>query len=68
MTQLTLKMLRARNNWTQEQAAKKVGVSKETWSNWENYKTYPDIPKLKKIESVFEISYNDINFLEKITV
>lgn len=48
MTQLTLKMLRVRNNWTQEQAAKKVGVSKETWSNWENYKTYPDIPKLKK--------------------
>ena len=68
MTQLTLKMLRVRNNWTQEQAAKKVGVSKETWSNWENSKTYPDIPKLKKIESVFEISYNDINFLDKITV
>ena len=59
MTQLTLKMLRVRNNWTQEQAAKKVGVSKETC---------PDIPKLKKIESVFEISYNDINFLDKITV
>ena len=32
MTQLTLKMLRVRNNWTQEQAAKKVGVSKESRS------------------------------------
>ena len=49
MTQLTLKMLRVRNNWPQEQVAKKIGVSKETWSNWENYKTYPDIPKLKKL-------------------
>ena len=31
----TLKMLRARDDLTQSQAAKKVGVSKETWSNWE---------------------------------
>lgn len=68
MKKMTLKMLRVRDNLTQEEIAKKIGVSPETWSNWENKKTFPDIPKLQKIEEVFNVTYNDIIFLDNITV
>ena len=50
MTQLTLKMLRVRNNWTQEQAAKKVGVSKESRS-W--YQVLKEQDKKAKIAPKF---------------
>lgn len=66
--QWTLKMLRVRNNWTQEEAGKAVGVSEKTWSNWENFKTFPDVPKVKRIESVFGVTYDDIKFLQENTV
>lgn len=65
---LTLKMLRARSNLTQEQAGRLVGVSSETWSNWENAKTFPDVIKLKEIEKAFDVKYDDIIFLPQITV
>lgn len=65
---MTLKMLRARDNLTQKQAAQMVGVSSETWSNWENAKSFPDIQKLKIIEEKFNIKYDDIIFLTNITV
>lgn len=68
MKKMTLKMLRVRDNLTQGEIAKKIGVSTETWSNWENKKTFPDIPKLQKIEEVFNVTYNDIIFLDNITV
>ena len=68
MKKMTLKMLRVRDNLTQEEIAKKIGVSTETWSNSENKKTFPDIPKLQKIEEVFNVTYNDIIFLDNITV
>ncbi|WP_258328313.1 helix-turn-helix transcriptional regulator [Lactobacillus melliventris] len=40
---LTLKSLRANKNMTQVEAAKAIGVGKETWRNYENGKTYPDV-------------------------
>jgi DNA-binding XRE family transcriptional regulator len=65
---LTLKALRVNENLTQEEAAKKVGVSKYTWANYEVGKTYPDVPTIKKIEKAFNVKYNDILFLPNITV
>ena len=60
---MTLKMLRAKFNFTQKEAGAKVGVSEGTWSNWEKGKSFPDVPKIIEIEKVFETKYDDIIFL-----
>ncbi|CYW22788.1 helix-turn-helix domain-containing protein [Streptococcus suis] len=59
----TLKMLRARDNLTQKQAGKLVGVTADTWASWENQKTFPDVQKIIEIEKAFNVNYDDINFL-----
>ena len=38
-----LKQARADTELSQEAAAEKVGVSRQTMSNWETGKSYPDI-------------------------
>ena len=53
---------------TQEEAAKTIGVSVDTWRNWERHKSYPSVPQIQKIERSFNVSYNDIIFLPKVTV
>lgn len=61
---LTLKMLRAKHNLTQEEAGKKVDVSEGTWRNWETGKSFPDVQKIIKIEEEFNVKYDDIIFLQ----
>lgn len=58
----SLRAIRNNKKETQEQTAKAIGVSIETWANYEKGITYPDIPILKKIEKHFGISYDDIDF------
>ena len=64
-TNFTLKMLRAKYNLTQKQAGKRVGVSADVWHNWENAKSFPNVIQLKRIEESFEVTYDDIIFLNK---
>lgn len=61
--QLTLKAIRVNKGLTQEEAAKRIGISKNTLSEYERGRTYPDIPILKRIEQAYNVGYNDINFL-----
>ena len=63
MSMYTLKALRANKNWTQAEAARRVGVTVDTWSNWERKRTFPDVPQIIKIEQVFGVQYSDIIFL-----
>jgi DNA-binding XRE family transcriptional regulator len=58
----SLKAIRVNAKENQEETAKAIGVSPETWANYEKGKTFPDIPVLKKIEAHFNITYNDIDF------
>lgn len=60
---VTLKMARELKKMTQEEAAKKVGVSTDTLGNYERGKSYPDIPTLRKIEEVYGIPYDRLIFL-----
>ena len=60
---ITLKAARMNKGYDQEKAAQLIGISSDTLSNYERGKTFPDIPILKKIEEVYEIKYDDINFL-----
>ncbi len=47
-------------NFSQEELAEKVYVSRQTISNWENDKNYPDIKSLLLLSSVFEISLDTL--------
>lgn len=60
---LTLKALRTNKNLTQEEAAKKLGISESTLNNYENFKSYPDIPMIEKILNLYSVKYDDIIFL-----
>lgn len=62
-TKMTLKMAREIKGYTQEKAAKLIGVSADTLGNYERGKSYPDIPVLRKIEIVYGIPYDRIIFL-----
>ena len=63
--QMTLKAARVNKNLTQEQAAEKLGVTKDMVSNWECSRTYPDVLMLKRIEDVYGVSYADLIFLPR---
>ena len=62
MERITLKAARVNANLNQYQAAKKLGVSRETISNWENGKSSPSTAKFKDIERVYGIKYDSIIF------
>ena len=63
MKKMTLKALRVNLNLTQEVAAEKIGVTQKTLSNWENGVTYPNQKQIENICTVYETSYDCINFL-----
>ncbi len=52
------KLKTARNdaNFTQEEIAEKIGVSRQTISNWENSKSYPDIISVIKLSDIYSIT------------
>ncbi len=55
-----LKDARISSGLTQEGAAEKINVSRQTISNWENEKTYPDIISVIKLSDVYSISLDDL--------
>ena len=48
--------------YTQEEAAKRIGVGVDTLGNYERGKSYLDIPVLRKIEEVYGIPYEQLIF------
>lgn len=51
-----IKQSRIESGVTQEDAADKLGVSRQTISNWENEKTYPDIISVLKMSELYKVS------------
>jgi len=64
---ITLKSARVNKNYTQEQAAKLIGITVDTLSNYERGKSFPDVPVIKRIEDVYGIPYSGLNFCPKNT-
>lgn len=64
----TLREMRRDFELSQAQAGKLVGVSESTWVNWEQQKTFPNVIYIEKIQKVFSVTYDDIIFLNPITV
>lgn len=60
---MTLKAARVNCGLTQEEAAKRIGVSLYTIGNWESYKTFPDALQILKIQDVYNVCYDDLIFL-----
>lgn len=59
---VSLKMARELKHYTQDEAAKLIGINKDTLGNYERGKSYPDIPILRKIEEVYGIPYDRLIF------
>lgn len=59
----TLKALRINENLTQEEAGKRLGVTKDTISRWENGKSYPNAKQIHLIENLYGVNYDTIIFL-----
>lgn len=51
-----LSRLRKENNYTQEQLADMLGISKQAISKWESDTTYPETDKLIRISELFDCS------------
>lgn len=51
---------RVSSNYTQEQAAEALGVSRQTISNWENEKSYPDIVSVVKMSDLYTVSLDHL--------
>lgn len=55
-----IKNARLQSNYTQEQTAEKLMVSRQTISNWENGKSLPDILSLIRMSEFFHLSLDDL--------
>lgn len=55
-----LKTARQEAGLTQEQAAERLFVSRQTISNWENEKTYPDITSVVRLSDLYSISLDEL--------
>ena len=51
------KVLRVNKGWTQEEASKKIGVTKDTLSSWERGKTSPKLDKIIKMEELYGVKF-----------
>lgn len=52
--------LRKNNNWSQEELAEKLDVSRQTISKWESSKAIPELDKLVKISEIYNITLDEL--------
>jgi len=62
---ITLKAARVNAELTQKEAARALGISKNTLLNYEKYKTVPDIEKSKQIAKLYGMAIDDIIFFRQ---
>ena len=55
-----LKNARIEAGTTQEKAAEKIDVSRQTISNWENEKSYPDIISVIALSDLYSVSLDEL--------
>lgn len=52
--------LRKKANFSQEQLAEKLDVTRQTISKWELEETTPDIKQAKKLSEIFQVSLDEL--------
>lgn len=55
-----LQLLRKSHNYTQEELAKELGISRQAVSKWETGATLPDVEILLKISKLYGLTINEI--------
>lgn len=60
LTAKYLQFLRKSHNYTQEELAQKLDISRQAVSKWETGVTVPDLEVLLKISKLYHITINDI--------
>lgn len=55
-----IKNARIKKEYTQEQAAEKLSVSRQTISNWENEKSLPDIISIIRMSELYGVSLDEL--------
>lgn len=55
-----MKSYRQKNNWTQQDIAERLNVSRKTISSWENSRSYTDIFMLVQISDLYRVSLDDL--------
>lgn len=55
-----LQLLRKNHNYTQEELAKKLDISRQAISKWETGTTLPDLEILLKISKLYGLTINEI--------
>ena len=54
---MSLKSLREKHEWTQDQVAREAGISRSTYTNIETGRTRPSVSLAKKLGRLFEIEW-----------
>ena len=60
---ITLKAARVNANFTQKEAAKRLGISKGTLASYEKYRTIPAVDTAKRIADLYGLDVDGIIFL-----
>ncbi|OJF90996.1 helix-turn-helix domain-containing protein [Alkalibacterium sp. 20] len=55
-----LKVLRTKNDFTQEEVAQNLLVSRQAVSNWENEKNFPDITSMILLSKLYGVSLDEL--------
>ena len=55
-----IRSARIKKEYTQEQAAEKLLVSRQTISNWENGKSLPDVISIIRMSELYEVSLDEL--------
>lgn len=63
MLKISLEAARVNAGFSQKEVAKECRVSNKTISNWEKGKSLPNAEMIEKLCKLFDISYDNINFL-----
>ena len=63
MAKMRLAAARVNVNLTQKEAAKQLKISNKTLCNWESGKTFVPADKIDAICALYNVEYDDINFL-----
>ncbi len=57
---IKLKALRVNAEMTQDEAAKAMGVRRETIQSWESHKTFPNVAAMSKLCELYSCTMDDV--------
>lgn len=60
MLKNNLMMLRKLNDYSQEQIAEKIGISRQAYAKWESGTTIPDIDRAAKLAQVYGVTLDSL--------